>query len=98
MKQVDMIPNPKPIVKWERGDQRVVKRISLLPRCIDGCWHTPLTIMFVVQEYRTGYSLGVEGSGSGPTYHWKNLQWSVVKPEGFSLTFSEDSRDANGTK
>jgi len=84
MKQVDMIPDPRPIVKWERGDQRVVKRISLLPRCIDGCWHSPLKVMFVVQEYITGYSLAVGGCGSGHTYHWKNVQWLVAKPEGFS--------------
>ena len=65
---------------WDQGDLRLVRRISLIPRRIDGCWHW-MRKLYVVQEYRNFTAL-MPGGPSYDSYKWINKGWSRLKPEG----------------
>ena len=65
---------------WDKGDLRLVRRINLIPRCIDGCWHW-LRMLYVVQEYQPLTAFVLDGP-SYDSYKWINKRWCRLKPEG----------------
>lgn len=83
-KMVDATKNPRALPeKWQNGDQRLVRRISLLPRCVHGCWYW-LSMMYVVQECQVRHDMTPDsGRSNGLTQGWKTKRWLVKKPQQF---------------
>ncbi len=75
---------------WDQGDLRLVRRISLIPRCIDGCWSW-MRKLYVVQEYRN-FTAVMPGGPSYDSYKWINKGWSRERPEG---SYFEELRSTN---
>lgn len=74
-------------MRWTHGDKRVVRRLCLIPRCVDGKWYW-LRLLYVVQKYRVYTALDPEMRAQ-KVYTWNNVSWHAIMPEG--IFFKKES-------